>query len=54
MLELRRVNASYGESHILRDVSMTVEPGEVVVVTFVSRPSLQICVKHGLVTVTTS
>ena len=30
MLELRRVNASYGESHILRDVSMTVEPGEVV------------------------
>jgi urea transport system ATP-binding protein len=30
MLELRRVNASYGESHILRDVSFTVEPGEVV------------------------
>ena len=30
MLEHRRVNASYGESHILRDVSMTVEPGEVV------------------------
>lgn len=29
MLELRRVNASYGESHILRDVSMTVETGEV-------------------------
>jgi urea transport system ATP-binding protein len=30
MLELRRVNASYGESHIVSDVSLRVEPGEVV------------------------
>src|SRR5215216_1666898 len=30
MLELRHINAYYGESHILRDVSFTVSPGEVV------------------------
>ena len=29
MLELKNVNAYYGESHILRNVSFTVEPGEV-------------------------
>ena len=29
-LVLDRVNAYYGESHILRDVSFTIEPGEVV------------------------
>ncbi|MBH0205189.1 MAG: ATP-binding cassette domain-containing protein, partial [Nitrospira sp.] len=29
-LELTNVNAYYGESHILRNVSFTVEPGEVV------------------------
>ena len=29
MLELKNINAYYGESHILRDVSFTVEPGEV-------------------------
>jgi urea transport system ATP-binding protein len=30
MLELRNINAYYGESHILRDVSFTVSAGEVV------------------------
>jgi urea transport system ATP-binding protein len=30
MLELKKINAYYGESHILRDVSFTVAPGEVV------------------------
>lgn len=30
MLELKNINAYYGESHILRNVSFTVEPGEVV------------------------
>ena len=30
MLDLRNINAYYGESHILRDVSFTVAPGEVV------------------------
>ncbi len=30
MLELRNINAYYGESHILRDVSFTVSDGEVV------------------------
>ncbi|MBA5867113.1 MAG: urea ABC transporter ATP-binding subunit UrtE [Nitrospira sp. CR1.3] len=29
MLELNNINAYYGESHILRNVSFTVEPGEV-------------------------
>ena len=29
MLELKNINAYYGESHILRNVSFTVEPGEV-------------------------
>ena len=29
MLELKNVNAYYGESHILRNVTFTVEPGEV-------------------------
>ncbi len=29
-LELTNVNAYYGESHILRNVSFTIEPGEVV------------------------
>ena len=30
MLDLRNINAYYGESHILRNVSFTVAPGEVV------------------------
>jgi urea transport system ATP-binding protein len=30
MLELTKINAYYGESHILRDVSFTISPGEVV------------------------
>ena len=30
MLELNKINAYYGESHILRDVSFTVSAGEVV------------------------
>jgi urea transport system ATP-binding protein len=30
MLELKKINAYYGESHILRDVSFTVSAGEVV------------------------
>jgi urea transport system ATP-binding protein len=30
MLKLEKVNAYYGESHILRDVSFTIDPGEVV------------------------
>src|SRR5215510_14078936 len=30
MLELKNINAYYGESHILRNVSFTVAPGEVV------------------------
>jgi urea transport system ATP-binding protein len=30
MLELKKINAYYGESHILRNVSFTVAPGEVV------------------------
>ena len=30
MLELKKINAYYGESHILRDVSLTVSAGEVV------------------------
>jgi urea transport system ATP-binding protein len=30
MLELRKINAYYGESHILRDVSFTISAGEVV------------------------
>ena len=29
MLKLENVNAYYGESHILRDVSFTIDPGEV-------------------------
>ena len=29
MLELKNINAYYGESHILRNVTFTVEPGEV-------------------------
>ena len=29
MLELRKINAYYGESHILRDVSFTISQGEV-------------------------
>ena len=28
MLELKKINAYYGESHILRDVSFTVSAGE--------------------------
>ena len=31
MLEVRNLNAYYGESHVLRDVSVSVEKGEVVV-----------------------
>jgi len=30
MLQLDKINAYYGESHILRDVSFTIDPGEVV------------------------
>ena len=30
MLELKNINAYYGESHILRDVSFTIDPGQVV------------------------
>jgi urea transport system ATP-binding protein len=30
MLELKQINAYYGESHILRDVTFTVSDGEVV------------------------
>ena len=30
MLELDRVNCHYGKSHVLRDVSLTVRPGEIV------------------------
>ena len=30
ILTLEQVNAYYGESHILRDVSFAIEPGEVV------------------------
>ena len=30
MLELKNINAYYGESHILRDVSFTIDTGEVV------------------------
>src|SRR5262245_13331534 len=29
MLQLEKLNVYYGESHILRDVSFTVEPGQV-------------------------
>ena len=31
MLEVRNLNAYYGESHVLRDVSVSVQKGEVVV-----------------------
>ncbi|HEY6288716.1 MAG TPA: ATP-binding cassette domain-containing protein, partial [Nitrospiraceae bacterium] len=30
MLQLEKINAYYGESHILRDVSFTIDSGEVV------------------------
>jgi urea transport system ATP-binding protein len=30
MLQLEKINAYYGESHILRDVSFTIDPGQVV------------------------
>src|SRR3970040_3029486 len=30
MLQLEKINAYYGESHILRDVSFTIDNGEVV------------------------
>jgi ABC-type branched-subunit amino acid transport system ATPase component len=30
MLELKNINAYYGESHILRNVAFTIDPGEVV------------------------
>ncbi|NIO11805.1 MAG: ATP-binding cassette domain-containing protein, partial [Deltaproteobacteria bacterium] len=30
VLKLDHVNAYYGESHILRDVSFTIDPGQVV------------------------
>ena len=30
MLQLDKINAYYGESHILRDVSFTIDSGEVV------------------------